>query len=193
MGYRHYFKKLPKTDLEAIKQCQTNFDLCKWYKQHSYSINIDDDEYFALIPKLGEDLYCFGKYADWAYDMQNRNESIFSNDEIKDLYCDYGPVICTKADFEAVINEYKKLIITYYESLLVKTDNDNITVEQKQKRHIENQLNEWKNDFGSSPINMDDNTNVITDSWLFEYAIFELVRLYKTFDWKHDALILIGW
>jgi hypothetical protein len=32
----------------------------------------------------------------------------------------------------------------------------------------------------------------INRSGLYEYAIFELVRVYKTFDWENDALVLIG-
>ena len=27
----------------------------------------------------------------------------------------------------------------------------------------------------------------------YEYAIFELVRLYKIFDWENDDLVLVGW
>lgn len=29
--------------------------------------------------------------------------------------------------------------------------------------------------------------------WDYEYAIFELVRLYKSFDWENDELVLVGW
>ena len=32
-----------------------------------------------------------------------------------------------------------------------------------------------------------------TNSWSYEYSIFELVRLYKTFDWENDNLVLMGW
>ena len=29
--------------------------------------------------------------------------------------------------------------------------------------------------------------------WSYEYAIFELVRLYKIFDWENNDLVLVGW
>jgi len=33
----------------------------------------------------------------------------------------------------------------------------------------------------------------ITTSWKFEYEIFELVRIYKTFDWKKNVMTYYGW
>lgn len=47
--------------------------------------------------------------------------------------------------------------------------------------------------FGISPIDLDERRERITGDWSYEYAIFELVRLYKIFDWENDDLVLVGW
>lgn len=33
----------------------------------------------------------------------------------------------------------------------------------------------------------------ITSSWKYEYGIFELVRIYKTFDWKRNVMVYYGY
>jgi hypothetical protein len=35
--------------------------------------------------------------------------------------------------------------------------------------------------------------NEVTTSWKFEYEVFELVRIYKTFDWKRNIMIYYGY
>ena len=52
MGYRHYFHKISKTDLEEIKNCQTQIDLCEWSKRHNYNLERhedDDGEHYDYI------------------------------------------------------------------------------------------------------------------------------------------------
>jgi hypothetical protein len=33
----------------------------------------------------------------------------------------------------------------------------------------------------------------VTTSWKYEYAIFELIRIYKTFDWKKNVMVYYGY
>lgn len=47
--------------------------------------------------------------------------------------------------------------------------------------------------FDILPIDLDENRERITGDWSYEYAIFELVRLYKVFDWENNELVLVGW
>lgn len=74
----------------------------------------------------------------------------------------------------------------------------NYMLEQQQKlyeawkHHITGQLSEWENDFGFCAVDTDLSCKCVTSSWLYEYAIFEPVRLYKTFDFENDVLVLLG-
>lgn len=57
---------------------------------------------------------------------------------------------------------------------------------------------EWKTkvnvdngEFGCPNINLNDKW-FITDSWAYEYAVFNFVYLYKIFDWENNYLVAIG-
>lgn len=192
MGYRHYFHAVPKTQIEAIRKCKTNEEFCEWAESAGYEIDrCEDEPTYVPVYRLGEEIYEFGKYVEWAFAMQEKNESIFSSEELKECYEDYTPILCSKEDFLSVIDIYKKKIASYLESLL--SNDEYATAEQKCQRDIKDRLDEWKNTFGYSPVNTDLDKAYITKSWLYEYSIFELVRLYKTFDWENDALMLVGW
>jgi hypothetical protein len=60
----------------------------------------------------------------------------------------------------------------------------------KMIEHIRSMRNEWK---GWIPFNLENDTPEITNSWKYEYSIFELVRIYKTFDWKRNVMIYYGY
>lgn len=194
MGYRHYFYSIPKTELEEIKKCKTNKEYCDWAESKGYKVDrYDEEPWLAPYNLCNKEIYEFGKYVDWAFEMQEKNESIFGSEELIKQYEDYTPVICTQDDFLFVINKYKENVIKYYKGLLEENKYSKLSFEERWKHHIEGQIMEWDNNFGIYPINIDLSKERINDSWLYEYAIFELVRQYKIFDWEHNALVLIGW
>ena len=43
------------------------------------------------------------------------------------------------------------------------------------------------------PYNLKEDNSEIVSSWRYEYAIFEMVRLFKTFDWENNYLLFYGW
>lgn len=192
MGYRHYFYELPKTELEEIKKCKTNEEFCDWAESRGYEVGrYEGEKPYCAVYHIGKEIYEFGKYVDWAFKMQEKNDSIFDSEELKEQYVDYEPVLCSQEDFLFAINEYKQNIINYYKSLL--EEEEGVPIEYKCKRHIKNQLGEWQNNFGICPIDTNLERQTINRSWLYEYSIFELVRVYKTFDWENNSLVLLGW
>ncbi len=194
MGYRHYFYSVPKTQIEEIKKCKTNNEFCDWAESKGYEVErYEGENPYCAVYKLGKEIYEFGKYIDWAFKMQEKNESIFDSEELNERYVDYQPVLCSKEDFLFAINIYKQKIIDFYKELLAEDKESKIPIEQRHKQHIENQLSEWANNFGICPIDTNLERETINRSWLYEYAIFELVRVYKTFDWEKNALVLLGW
>jgi hypothetical protein len=57
--------------------------------------------------------------------------------------------------------------------------------------HVNQMRHEWKNnDYPPFKLRSGDE---VTTSWKYEYIIFELVRLYKTFDWKKNVLVYYGY
>lgn len=55
--------------------------------------------------------------------------------------------------------------------------------------HVRNMRTEWT---CLTPYNLE-RGDEITTSWKYEYSIFELVRIYKSFDWKKNVMIYYGY
>ena len=59
--------------------------------------------------------------------------------------------------------------------------------------HVRNFRNEWIPAYNvDSPYDLE-NGDSITTSWKYEYEIFELVRIYKHFDWKKNVMVYYGY
>lgn len=73
-------------------------------------------------------------------------------------------------------------------------DFDKITQEEQNAlfkiiEHIRSMRMEWTH---LTPYDLENGVK-ITSSWKYEYAIFELVRIYKSFDWKRNVMIYYGY
>ena len=205
MGYRHYLYAVPKKQVTEIQACKTNDDWCNFAERYGYRVSLsvcnDGSDWFAPYD-VGKELYDLGKYSEIGFKLESERPSLFTSDELKKRYEDYGFALLTKDDFKAVIEAYRQKIIAWLESLL-NTDESQITANKLSKEErkrleweceIKDKLEKWSGKyFGISPIDLDESKERITGDWSYEYAIFELVRLYKAFDWENDDLVLVGW
>ena len=121
---------------------------------------------------------------------------------MKERYSDYGFALLTKDDFKAIIEAYRQKIVDWLQSLLNPEDYPIIPskLPKEERKHltieheIQDKIDSWSGKyFGILPIDLDETRERITCDWTYEYAIFELVRLYKIFDWENDDLVLVGW
>ena len=205
MGYRHYLYAVPKKQVAEIQACKTNDDWCNFAERYGYreslSVCNDGSDWFAPYD-VGNDLYELGKYSEIGFKLESERPSLFTSDELKKRYEDYGFALLTKDDFKAVIEAYRQKIINWFQSLLDPEDYPIIPSKlSKEKRRralidneIKNKIDNWSGKyFGISPIDLDESKERITGDWSYEYAIFELVRVYKAFDWENNELGLVGW
>lgn len=201
MGYRHYLYAVPKKQVSEIQGCKTNEDWCKLAENYGYKVSWDycDDGSGWFSPyKVGTELYELGKYSEIAFKLESERPSLLTSDELKERYSDYGFALLTKDDFKAVIEAYRQKVVDWFQSLLNPEKSQIITSklskEERWKYAIEDKLDKWSGKyFGISPFDLDENKEAITTSWCYEYSIFELVRLYKVFDWENNDLVLMGW
>lgn len=205
MGYRHYLYAVPKKQVEEIRACKTNDDLIKVAERYCYKIDkdcCDDGSYWFHPYEVGKEIYELGKYSEIAFKLESERPSLFTSEELKKRYKDYGFALLTKDDFKAVIETYRQKIIDWLQSLLDPEDDPIIPskLSKEERKHlaiehsIEDKISSWSGKyFGISPIDLDESRERITGDWSYEYAIFELVRLYKIFDWENNDLVLIGW
>ena len=204
MGHRHYLYAVPKKQVAEIQARKTNDDWCNFAENYGYGVNRDycgDRSGWVSPHKIGTELYELGKYSEIGFKLESERPSLFTSEELKERYSDDGFALLTKDDFKAVIKFYRQKIIAWLESLLSTDEricfSDELTKEQYQfeelKREVQDKIDSWSGKyFGILPIDLDESRERITGDWSYEYAIFELVRLYKIFDWENNDLVLVG-
>lgn len=200
MGYRHYLYAIPKSQVVEIQACKTANDLTEFAKRYGYPYDKDDGR--LSLYKVGKELYELGKHSEIGFKLESERPSLFTSDDLKERYSDYGFALLTKDDFKAVIEAYRQKIVDWFKSLIEIKDSSKFTAEftkeqyqfEMLKREVQDKIDSWSGKyFGISPIDLNDDKERITGDWSYEYAIFELVRVYKSFDWENNELVLVGW
>jgi hypothetical protein len=116
-----------------------------------------------------------GYYNDMMLPFFDKKEDIFDRDKpsnfLNSVKTEYGSKEKYKFDFSKI------------------TD-DEQTALYKTIEHVRSMRTEWT---CLTPFDLDDGKDIITGSWKYEYGIFELVRIYKSFDWKKNVMIYYGY
>lgn len=213
MGYRNYIGIVPKKDYNKLKSMTIKevYDFKKMDKENDH-IGVYD---------FGKKLYEFGKYVDFNPPKKSI-KPFFKNKETQKHWDDeYDFNLVTKEFLAYIIDLYKERIKKYYNEMVIpffgttnspsdflnsiKTeygcsedkhtfDFSKITETEQTAlfkifEHIRSFRTEWVQ---LTPYNLESGEE-ITTSWKFEYGLFELVRIYKSFDWKRNVMIYYGY
>lgn len=175
---------MPKREYNKIKSLTP--------KQILEKYNEPEDGYVGIY-EIVTNVYEFGKYVDFLKDKKTY-KPFWKNKESKKRYEHYQPNVVTKEFLALIIKDYTELVKKYYLEMLDGIDTrkpETLTLEKSVAmwQHIRSFSSEW-NDL--IPYNLEHGEQ-ITTSWKFEYGIFELVRIYKTFAWKKDVLVYYGY
>ena len=197
MGYRNYIATITKEEYDKIK----DFTKEELYSYKNKSMTNDYVGTYDIAPNI---LYELGKDVD---EFPGDLKPFFLNKELQDEMTDEDELYLVDKDFlTAVIDRYSEKIKAYYEKLLdpiltdekfpkLKYPNEYDTTHVYEMAiHIQSMAFEW----GVSPFNKKlpyDLTkgDAVTTSWKYEYAQFELVRIYKTFDWENNKMVYYGY
>ena len=195
MGYSQYLYAIPKNQVVRIQSCNSNKDWVDFAERYGYMYDKYTD---WLAPyEIGTEIYELGKDSDIGHELEKNKPCVFTSEELQHRYSDYGFALLTKDDFKSIIEFYQQKIVEWLKDLLNPENNpaipNRLSKEEMRQHAIECKLDKWTGKSGSIPIDLDEGTERVTGSWLYEYTIFELVRLYKTFDWERDDLVLVGW
>lgn len=207
MGYRHYLYKIKKETTKAL-QNKTMEELWEEFtpqKEKDFQNSLEDkDKCLNIFDIPQEDVFEFGKlyWDDTAERIYNTGKPLFENEEIQKQFDDYCPYIVTREALKIAIEIYKEKIINYYKNLFVENDKlcdpffhipiEEIkqSIQEKCVEHCREMMSEWTRGFA---INEKQDSEKLTNSWKYEYEIFELLRLYKTFDFEKYDLLFYGW
>lgn len=174
MGYRVRLGKVEKTATSELFRNMSLDEIQEYYR-------IRDDSPYR--PQCHTELYEIGKYVEY----EEGREPFYKN---FDVYSEYESEfdILSKDGLRAIIEDYRKNIHEFYKDLL------NKSLEHKDS-FIESQICEWEGKF-FIPYYLDEGIKTdgfLVKSWKLEYAIFNLVYIYRTFSWDDDYLIYSAW
>ena len=191
MGYREYFSKINKNftkDCNNVKSEKEYYSLIKKYYPKQADKNIQFYDFQDVV-------FEFGKNFEFSRELQKISKQLFPNCET--LQSDCEPYIVNEDGLKAVIKEYENYIINYYKKLIQYIENDKNPKETKLVKAYncitDNFSNIYSEYFDIGFVNLNKDDSKLTNSWLYEHAIFNLVYIYKTFDWKNYDLIFYGW
>lgn len=204
MGYRNYIAEMPKKEYNKIKSL-TKEQVWEHYNRVADPDFEDEDPYIGVY-EFGKELHEFGKYVDFNLPKKSV-KTFFKKKDVEAFFNDENELKVVTPEFlEYVINSYSKKINTYYKELLKDFLTDDkyprlkdpkdapATSVYEVLKHVESMAFEWGcSPFSNSfPYNLK-NGEAITTSWKYEYNIFELVRIYKNFDWKRNVMFYYGY
>lgn len=202
MGYRYYFVKIPKSEVEKVRDMSVEqlftYGIESCLNDYNLFSNKDSAEEFLNHLFYNDrflhrkDMYDLGKmYWDDSAEKIHGHHELFNDPKVREIFADNEMYVVGKEGLIRAIEVYKQKIVDYYKNLLV----DDFTFKkrtsaQKIQEHLEDVLEELRfKDF----LDLDPNTkNILTWSWKYEYEIFNLVHILKIMDWEKDTLLMIG-
>lgn len=197
MGYRQYIYSIDRSLANEIRACKTEKEFVNLIMQRNpaavYYDPIEDAAYIGLS-NLGNELFEFGKYYENSDEMYKHGDSLFSSEELRELYEDYGAIVLEPDGLLCAIKWQRQHVIEMYEDLLREKSKNDWDSRPQIDRLIENAkdyLAWWK--YGDGPADLNLNRSRLASSWLYEHTYFDLVRIYKTFDWDNQSIIFLGW
>ena len=203
MGYRHYFYKVKKADVEAVKDMSYE-QLSKYVKERGGRVE-EEEGWIDIDDVLGQtEVHEFGKlyWDDTAERIYNKGVPLFSNSEVQECVCDYVPYVVGKEGLLEAISIYQEKVLNFYKGLLVDGEErhlplgititiDDVKSIDKVVSHIEEKISSISY-IGLANIDEDSKWQV-TSSWEYEHSIFNLVHILKSMDWEQDTLLFYGW
>lgn len=206
MGYRTNIGKISKRDYNKIKSL-TKEEFFSLYKIENMDDRVDRDKFIINLEYISHDFK--NKIPKKSF------KKFFKKDCLNEVYdnSDTELKIATKEFFEFVINDYKLKIVSWYERLLspyMTLDSwnmfqiDTLKIPEIKSEeflnafipiieHLRNNHHEWGSKFSFFEDNLKRDDLKVTNSLKYEYSIFELIRIYKSFNWKKDILVYYGY
>ena len=177
--------------------------LYKADKETPINIIYEEDEKYPFVKINGEQITYDTATDAWCY-LKNKNEAF--KKEIVNLFdnedCDYYSI--TKDGFKMIILEFRRRIIEYMEKALdlyehpEKKDKiehwNTIGLVESFKHDLMCWQSEWVDTDGNkvySELNFT-NPNIISGSWSYKNGIFDMMYIYKTFDWENYTMVVYG-
>lgn len=204
MGYRHYFYKVNKADVEKVKDMTLN-EVIAYAKECSARVYEEENGFYfnddVFLNK--QEVFEFGKlyWDDTAERIYNKGVHLFSKEEVQEEVGDYVPYVVGKDGVLEAIKIYEEKVLKYYKDLLVDGKDcslplgitlrkEDVKSIDKLVEHIEDKIRRI-GFIGLTDTNEEYKWSV-TSSWEYEHSIFNLVHILKSVDWETETILFYG-
>jgi len=179
MGYRVRLGRIAKSEREKYKG--------KSYEECSKLYGDKYDCFPSYRLPEHEELFEIGKYWDFKHETgeTEKLEGFYDFDVYKE--CESEFYIMSKPQLLKIIDWYHDKIYLYFQDLYDGKEDPQV--------YFASKVNEWKDKKWTKPYWLDEehSDGEVVRSWKYEYAIFNITHIYRTFDWENDYLIYSGW
>lgn len=179
MGYRNYITIVDREELKKLNDIP-ECDICDNFGDSGASL------YMHVTHALPKELYELGRCVDLSFLEKHRVRGAIPRWLYASLNDDSDFFEISKDGLLAIIDDFRQKVVAYYE---------NVIKEEECLTEIVDKVYLWGkcvDQFKVTPYDLTDKESIVS-SWLYEYGIFELVRLYKTIDYDKYAIIITGW
>ena len=205
MGYRHYFYKVSKKEVEAVKD-MSFAEVMQYAKTQGVDVEEEDNYFYFNDRKFMNktEVFEFGKlyWSDTANRIYDKGVPLFNQEEMQEAVDDYEPYVVGKEGVLEAIAIYREKILNYYKDLLVDGVDLQyplgITLRKEDVKSVDKVIEHIRDKIVSLSYRDLANTDeadkwTVTGSWEYEHSIFNLVHILKTIDWEQDTILFYGW
>lgn len=196
MSLRFYLGSVSKNNHKKLTE-MTLTDLKTKYEKTDESVIT-----FSLLDKkIISNVFELGAYYNDSY-LKNNKKPFFKNKNINQYFKNHESsiVILNQDGLKLIIENLHKEIQKSFSKMLtnvelLKQGKLDLFDQFKLIASIKSLHSEWNDHYTSmkyTPYNLDKERPLI-NSWRYEYAILELVILYRTFDFKKNVLVLYSY
>jgi hypothetical protein len=163
---------------------RTNADDERKVETYEYHDEVEEThltDFNYIVEKIGKlDEFQIG-YLNIPDDM---GKPFYNDPNVQKMFKRHNPRVIKRSDYTKLIEMMRKMIADYYNELLI-NHNDH----RSWRGVLETKRDLWESphDF---PYNLDISTKNITNVYVAEMQIWDLVRMYKTIDWMRNTVIL---
>ena len=200
MSYRYHLYKVPKTFVSETRDCKTLEDFTQIYlkyikenqKEQFYSEN-----HYSLYD-IGQDILCCedGKFCD---EMHLYGDALFTSLELREKFFEDDCIILDdKEGLRAAIEFCRTKIIDWYDDLLQEKSKDSWNTGSqldRMKQFVSLAKGRWESEWipDYRPYNLSVDNPALNHHGCWEFVLWDLVRVYKSFDWDNYSIMFMGW
>lgn len=200
MGYRYHLYKVPKDFVKETQCCETLEQFrevyFKYLPESKHEMSISENTY--SLYEIGQNLLCCedGNFCD---EMHLHGDTLFKSLELRKRFMEDDCIILDDKDgLKAAIEFCRTQVIEWYEDLLrEKSENSWNTSSQidRMKSFVTQALNRWRSEWVPEyrPYNLGVNTPKLNHHECWEFVLWDLVQVYKSFDWDNYSIMFMGW